>query len=141
MSILRMLMRAALTALLIGLGISAQAKDEYHGFVKDSYYLIKGGKQVSPNDFAIDPLKYMRSPAVYTALREHVSQVVGRPVDDRAFRRLIVSNDVRVVECVGRIKTDGITDTGKVGRHERACYPGERLMEAKVPDGWMNRCT
>ena len=126
----------ALMALVILSGtVSAQV---YHGFVKDPYYLIKGGKEVSPQDFAADPMRYMRSPTTYTVLREHVALVIGRPVDDAAFRKLIVSDDVKLVQCVGRLKTDGITDAGKVGRHERGCYPGERLMQVRVPGGWMN---
>jgi hypothetical protein len=125
---------------LMALALSATfpaAAETYHGFVKDKWYVVKGGKEVSPQDFATDPLRYMRSAAAYTALRDHASLVVGRPLDDKAFRELIVSNDVRIVECVGRITTDGITDRGKIGRHERSCYKGERLMEVKVPGGFM----
>lgn len=132
------LIRVALMALLIGLGISAQAKEEFHGFVKDPYYLIKGGKEVPPKEFAKNPQKYMRSAVAYAVLLEHVSLVMGRPINDQAFRDLIVSDDVQIVRCDGRIKTDGITDGGKVGRHERACYPGEHLLQVKVPGGWMN---
>ena len=132
------LIRVVLTALLIGFGAFAQAKEEYHGFVKDQWYLVKGGKEVSPKDFSDNPMRYMRSPAAYTALRDHAAQVVGVPMSDQDFRQLIVSDDVRLVECVGRIKTEGITNTGKIGRHERACYPKERLMQVKVSGGWMN---
>lgn len=131
----KLLKMLALMALACSAGISSA--EQYHGFVKDPYYLILGGKEVSPQDFAAEPLKYMRSAAAYTILRDHVAQVVGRPMSDEAFRSLLVSDDVRVVECVGRIATDGITDEGKVGRHERACYSKEHLLEVKVSGGWM----
>lgn len=130
----------ALTALTvsIGLGSNAMASERFGPFVKDQYYVVTGGKEVSPKDFAANPLKFMRSTAAYTALRDHVSQVVGRPIDDQAFRALIVSNDVQLVACAGNLKTQGFKKDGTVHWHQRACYKGERLMQVKVPGGWMN---
>lgn len=131
------LIRVALMALLTCLGISVHAV-EYHGFVKDPYYLVKGGKVVSPKDFAADPLKYMRSNVAYLALRDHASQVVGKPMSDQAFRQLLVSDDVKLVDCVGRKETQGVTDSGQIGQHERDCYKDEKIMQVKVLGGWMD---
>ena len=134
------LIRAVLFALLttlLGFGSNASA-ESYHGFVRDAYYIGKGGKVVSPKDFAANPQKYTRSDVVYLALREHFSRVVGKPLGDVEFRALLASDDVRLVPCVeDKISTAGVTDKGNIAWHKRNCYKDERLIEAKVPGGWM----
>jgi hypothetical protein len=132
------LIRAALMSLFVLLGLGSNAWAEtYHGFVKDPFYIGKGGKVVSPQDFATNPTKYTRSDVVYLTLREHFSQVVGKPLSDADFRTLLKSDEVRLGNCTGKIKTAGVTSQGKIAWHERACYKNERLIEVKVPGGWM----
>jgi hypothetical protein len=126
----------ALMALAFSLGSNAMA-ETYHGFVKDPYYIGRGGTVVSPKDFAANPTKYTRSDVVYLTLREHFSRVVGKPLGDAEFRTLLASGEVRLTDCVGRIKTAGVTSQGKIAWHERACYKNEKLIEVQVPGGWM----
>lgn len=133
------LIRVALMVLLttlLGFGSNASA-ESYHGFVRDAYYIGKGGKVVSPKDFAANPTKYTRSDVVLLALREHFSRVVGKPLNDAEFRALLASDDVRLTACTGEISTAGVTNQGKIAWHKRTCYKDENLIEVRVPGGWM----
>ena len=110
---------------------------EYHGFVKNQWYLGKGGKVVSLKDFAANPRKYLRSEAAYSHLRHHMAGVVGKPsLSDAEFRQLLSGNNVRLVACTGRIKTAGIANGGQVGWKDRNCYKGEYLIEVLVSGNW-----
>ena len=110
---------------------------EYHGFVKNQWYIGKGGKAVEVKDFAADPRRYLRSEAAYQHLLHHVAEATGKQMDEESFKELLKSDDVRLVRCLGRVKTAGITDDGQVGWKERKCYPGEYLIEVSVPGGRM----
>ena len=110
---------------------------EYHGFVKNQWYLGKGGKVVSLKDFAANPLQYLRSEAAYNHLRGHFAKVLGQTsVSDTEFRQLLTGKNVRLVACTGRIKTAGITNDGQVGWKNRNCYKGEYLIEVLVSGNW-----
>lgn len=119
------------------LAMTPASAAEYHGFVKDQWYIGKGGKAVEVKDFAADPRRYLRSEAAYQHLLHHVAEATGKKVDEESFRALLMSDDVRLVRCVGRVKTAGITDGGQVGWKERNCYVGEYLIEVSVPGGRM----
>lgn len=110
---------------------------EYHGFVKNQWYIGKGGKAVEVKDFAADPRRYLRSEAAYQHLLHHVAEATGKKMDEESFKEFLQSDDVRLVRCVGRVKTAGITDGGQVGWKERNCYLGEYLIEVSVPGGRM----
>lgn len=119
-------------------GSAAWASPVYHPFVKQPFYHGKpGGRAVPLHEFAKAPMRYLRSEEAYQALLAHVSEALGRPVDDAAFRSLITSDDVRLIDCRGPIATAGITAAGQVGWGQRACYPGEHLLQVRVPGGWM----
>ena len=119
------------------LAATAASAAEYHGFVKNQWYIGKGGKAVSLNDFAANPPKYLRPGAAYDHLRHHMAKTVGKKsLSDAEFRNLLKSDKVRLVACTGQIKTAGITDGGQVGWKERSCYQNENLIMVQVAGVW-----
>lgn len=130
--------RLLATAVVVGLafaGSPAVANEVYHPFVKDQFYLARGGTPATFDQVAGDPLSIFRSEVAYDAFRAHVSGYLGRTLDDAAFRALLRSDRVRLTVCVGRIDTAGVTDSGRFGWRERACYRSEMLIELKLDDG------
>lgn len=130
----------ALMALLISVAGTngALAEPAHHPFVKSPFYHgNKGGRAVPLHLFAQDPTRYMRSPEAYRQLLQHVTTALERTVDDSGFRSLIVGPEARLIDCQGSINTAGITNAGQVGWRERQCYPGEYLIQVRLPGGWM----
>lgn len=116
----------------------ASAKEVFHGFVKDQYYLIRGGTPASLEQIAANPLAIFRSQLAYDNLRAHIGSMIGRPLSDGDFRSLMRSDDVRLVSCVGSVDTSGVTDSGRFGFHRRGCYIGEMLIQVRLEDGrWL----
>jgi hypothetical protein len=116
----------------------ATAREAYTGFVKEQFYLGRGGIPAPLELVAKAPLSVLRSEAVYMNLRAHVGSLIGRPLNDEEFRVLLASDDVRLVPCVGSIDTAGVSASGRFGWRVRPCYVGEKLIEAKLKDGsWL----
>lgn len=118
----------------LGLASPAIGREAVHGFVKDQYYLGRGGIPATPEKVAADPMKVFRSKVAYDALRAHFSDYLGRNLSDADFRKLIRSNDVRLTPCFGTVDTAGITDSGRETRGVRTCYNGEMLIELRLED-------
>ena len=116
----------------------AEARETYHGFVKDQYYLVRGGTPATLEQVASNPLAVFRSQLAYDNLRAHIGAMIGRPLSDTDFRTLMLSDDVRLIPCVGSVDTSGVTDSGRFGFHLRACYRGEMLIQVRLQDGrWL----
>ena len=113
----------------------ASAKEVYHGFVKDPFYLGRGGTPAALAEVANNPLSIFRSRLAYDTLRSHFGEYLGRPLSDEDFRALLLSDRVRLVPCYGMVDTSGVTDSGRFGWHLRACYRGEMLIELTLDDG------
>lgn len=111
---------------------------QYHPFVKDSHYLGIGRTSAALSQVASEPLHYLRSEAAYNTLRTHLGAYIeGAPLSNAEFRQLLESDRLRLVPCVGAIKTAGITESGQVGWSVRSCYDAEQLLELKVSDSWI----
>lgn len=139
---MRNLIKVFVLALTLALGLSigspVEARETYHGFVKDQYYLVQGGTPATLEQVASDPLEVFRSQLAYDNLRAHIGAMIGQPLSDSDFRSLIVSDDVRLIPCVGSVDTSGVTDTGRFGFHKRKCYRGEMLIQVRLQDGrWL----
>jgi hypothetical protein len=117
--------------------VSAQTATTYHGFVMDEFYLGHGGTPATFEQVATNPMSVFRSRTAFDTLKTHFSGYLGRLLSDEEFRVLLLSNDVRLVPCVGRIDTAGITNTGRVGWRERNCYRGESLIQLRINGGWV----
>lgn len=113
----------------------ALAREVYHPFVKDQFYLARGGTPATFEQVADDPLSVFRSRAAYDAFRAHVSGYLGRNLDDAQFRYLLRSDSIRLVPCTGTIDTAGVTDSGRFGWRVRACYENEMNIELRLDDG------
>src|SRR5690606_32033513 len=98
---MRKVITGLVLALIVALGsfvpAQAAAREVYHGFVKDAYYLGRGGTPASFEQVADNPLAIFRSEAAYMNLRAHVSTYLGRPLSDAEFRALLRSDDVRLI--------------------------------------------
>ena len=116
---------------------SVQAKEAsvYHGFVKDSYYLGRGGTPATFEQVANNPLAVFRSEVAYVNLREHIGNYLGKSLSDADFKTLLRSDNIRLISCTGRITTAGVTDSGHFGWRERGCYAGEMLIQVRLLDG------
>jgi hypothetical protein len=113
-----------------------QAKEVFHGFAKDEFYLVRGGTPVSLEAFAVNPRKYIRSETAYIALLRHVGGILGTELNDEQFRELMAQ--ARLVPCVGPIRTDGITNGGTIRSSERQCYgTKEYLIQVPINGGWV----
>jgi len=139
---MRNLLKGLVLALFLALGLTAgspaEAKEVYHGFVKDQYYLAHGGTPATFEQVDENPLAVFRSQLAYDNLRAHIGAMIGRPLSDTDFRSLLRSDDVRLVPCVGPVDTSGVTDSGRFGFHKRACYRGEMLIQVRLQDGrWL----
>lgn len=106
-------------------------------FAKSEYHLGSGGTQVTIEQFAVDPGRYMR-PGAYEALRRHIARQIGvLSLSDAEFKALLLSNRVRVVSCEGTVNTGGYRTNGTVGRLSRECYAGElRVLVQDSAGNW-----
>jgi hypothetical protein len=129
------LIALALASAAAFVSVPAAAKEVYHPFVKDQFYLARGGTPATFEQVAANPLAVFRSKVAYDAFRAHVSGILGEDLDDSSFRELLRSNRVRLVPCVGTNDTAGVTDSGRFGRRVRACYRKEMNIEVQLKDG------
>ncbi|MBP6924447.1 MAG: hypothetical protein KBB78_02675, partial [Candidatus Pacebacteria bacterium] len=139
---MRNIMLGLVLALTMALGTltsaPAEAREVYHGFVKDTHYLGRGGTPATLEQVADNPLSVFRSELAYANLRAHIGSYLGRPVTDADFRLLMRSDAVKLIPCVGKIDTSGVTDSGRFGWHKRHCYRGEMLIQVRLSDGrWL----
>lgn len=131
---------AAALGCLAGHATAAFASATYHGFAVQKHYVIEGGTPASFEQTAAQPLSVFRSVAAYANFRAHLGGFLNREVSDADFRKLILSDRVKLVDCVGTINTSGITDAGRVGDHTRNCYTSprfgvEKLIALRLDDG------
>lgn len=132
------LLAAILVAGFAFAGSPALAREVYHGFVKDTYYLGRGGTAATLEQVAANPLSVFRSELAYANLRAHIGSYLGSPLTDADFRVLMRSDAVRLVPCVGQIDTSGVSNSGRFGWHKRNCYRDELLIQIRLPDGrWL----
>ena len=124
-----LLVVSGMIAMLLALPAGAQVT--LSPFVKGEYYLGKGGVPPTLAEVAAEPMRYLRSRAAYQALKDAFASVLNETLTDEQFRAVLVSNRVRLVPCEGRINTAGLTASGQVNWFERACYPGEELIEVR----------
>ena len=117
--------------------LPAAAQTGYSSFVQDAYYLGEGGTPPSMTAFASNPRDYLRSDAAYATLKQGFESAIGVDLSDLEFSELLASDRVRLVDCVGRIRTAGINPQGNVGWSVRACYSGEQLIEVEVGGQWV----
>lgn len=135
---MRKVMLGLVLALIMALGpfvsAPAEARDVYHGFVRDTYYLGRGGTPATFEQVASNPLSVFRSQLAYDNLRAHIGAAIGRPLSDADFRTLLRSDNIRLVPCVDSVDTSGVTDTGRFGWHRRSCYRNEMLIQVRLTD-------
>lgn len=134
--------KTAMVAALMASAIStsASAKETYHGFAVQEHYVVQGGTPASFEQTGSNPLSVFRSELAYANFRAHLATFVGGPVTDRVFRQIIQSDRFREIDCVGSIETSGVTDSGRFGKHKRACYTSsvygvEKLIQYRLDDG------
>ncbi len=114
----------AFAALALAVPSTASAQT-MNPFARAEHHLGSGGTQVTIEQFAADPGRYMR-PGAYPALREHIARQIGvLSLSDAEFKALLLSNRVRVVSCEGPVSTGGFRANGTVGRLSRECYTDE----------------
>lgn len=139
---MRNTLKGLILALIMAFGFtfssSATAREVYHGFVNDQFYLGRGGTPATFEQAADNSQVVFRSQLAYDNLRAHVGASIGRPLSDADFRSLLKSDDVRLVPCVGKIDTSGVNDAGSFDWRKRACYRGEMLIQVRLADGsWL----
>jgi len=117
--------------------LPAAAQTGYSSFVQEAYYLGEGGTPPSMTAFAANPRNYLRSDAAYATLKQGFERAIGEDLSDQEFSELLASDRVRLVDCVGRIRTAGINPQGTIGWSVRACYSGEQLIEVQVGERWV----
>jgi|GEM_PF-1851546 len=106
-------------------------------FVIDEYYLGAGGKPPELATFANDPRAFLRSEDAYIALKKGFADKLGHSaLSDVEFEQILAGDQVRLVNCTGRINTAGINRKGNVGWSTRSCYAGEKLIELRVGNNW-----
>jgi hypothetical protein len=71
---------ATVVALTFGclLAQSADAQGTAKPFLKDQYYLGSGNTPPTLEEFAVDPMAYLRSEAAYVALRQRFADTLGK---------------------------------------------------------------
>lgn len=106
-------------------------------YANDQYYLGAGGTPPALHDFAANPRAYLRSDTAYRSLKNGFVLKLGTDLSDVEFQTLLQSDQVRLVACIGRIHTAGISQQGLIGWSSRACYVGEQLIELNVNGKWV----
>lgn len=138
---MRMYAKIMLAALMALFSFATPASAEtYHGFAVQEHYVIQGGTPASMEQTASNPLSVFRSELAYANFRGHLASFTGSPVTDSVFRQIIPSDRFRQIDCVGTIDTSGVTDSGRFGWHDRACYTSriygvEKLIQYRLDDG------
>ena len=87
----------------------------------------QGGTPPSLAAVAAAPRQYFDTDAAYQLLLAYVAEVSGIEATPSAFRALLVSERVRVVDCVDSIETAGYASNMLVW-FSRPCYDGEPLV-------------
>lgn len=116
---------------------SVEARDgTMSPFVKSEHYLGNGSTQITLEQIANDPERYLRSGA-YPALRQHIAIQADDDSlrNDSDFRAFLNSNKVKIVPCEGDVVTGGIRSNGTVGKLFRSCYKGEQRVLVQNKNG------
>lgn len=112
----------------------------WHGFAKPEYLLQTGGTPPTLKQMAAHPegpRHFFRHENAYLAFKGGFEKTLGRELSDAAFVQILGSDGVRdTTDCVGRIKTNRVNDAGEISYFNRACRPGEKLIEVKVDGSW-----
>jgi len=131
----------AVVALSFGclLAQSADAQGTAKPFLKDQYYLGSGNTPPTLEEFAVDPMAYLRSEAAYVALRQRFADTLGKAsLSESEFLDLFKNGRVRdTTPCRGSINTDGILPSESIVSNTRNCYTDEMLIELLVGTRWV----
>ena len=138
---LRILSFAVLVTLSSGflLALPADAQGTARPFVQDQFYQGAGNEPPTLEQFAIDPMTYLRSSTAYAALRAQFARALSvGSLSETEFKALFANGHVRATKlCTGQINTDGILPSGQIVSNTRGCYAGERLIELNVQGNWV----